>query len=55
MVTILMPTEAERDTWESATWPLGAHIVSDTEVTFAVYAPSASRLELELYSEAGRE
>jgi isoamylase len=47
-----MPTEADRDTWERATWALGAHIVSDTEVTFAVYAPSATRLELELYGEA---
>lgn len=55
-MTILMPTEAERETWASATWPLGAHIVSDTEVTFAIYAPSATRLELELYSEpVGRD
>ena len=46
-----MPTEADRDSWENATWPLGAHIVSDNEVTFAVYAQSATRLELELYAE----
>jgi isoamylase len=55
-VTTLMPMACERDRWESATWPLGAHIVSDTEVTFAVYAPAATRLELELYAEAtGRD
>ncbi len=55
-MTILMPTECERDTWESATWPLGAHIVSDSEVTFAVSASAATRVELELYAEpAGRD
>lgn len=51
-MTILMPTEKDTDEWGSATWPLGAHVVSDTEVTFAVYAPAATRVELELYSEA---
>ncbi|HET7724563.1 MAG TPA: isoamylase [Propionibacteriaceae bacterium] len=52
----MTPRALERETWESATWPLGATIVSDTEVTFAVYAPAATRVELELYSEpTGRD
>ncbi len=50
-MTVLMPTARDEDTWSQAVWPLGAHIGADG-VTFAVYAPAATRLELELYPAA---
>ncbi len=46
-----MPTARDEDTWSQAVWPLGAHTGTDG-VTFAVYAPAATRLELELYPAA---
>ncbi|WP_211221737.1 alpha-amylase family glycosyl hydrolase [Granulicoccus phenolivorans] len=40
--------------WAEATWPLGAHPDLTTDrCTFAVYAPAATRVLLELYATAG--
>ncbi len=39
------------ETWGQADWPLGAHVVDDG-VTFAVYAPQATRLQLDFYDQA---
>ncbi|WP_371151969.1 alpha-amylase family glycosyl hydrolase [Buchananella felis] len=36
--------------WERAEWPLGGHL-TPTGATFAVYAPKASRVQLEFYQE----
>ncbi len=50
------PSIVESETWQAATWALGAHIVGPGEATFAVYAPAASRVELEFYeAAAGQE
>lgn len=38
-------------TWSTATWPLGTHPHADG-VTFAVFAPAATRIQLEVYPEA---
>ncbi|AQP45836.1 alpha-amylase family glycosyl hydrolase [Tessaracoccus flavus] len=37
--------------WATASWPLGTHPSADG-VTFAVHAPAASRIQLEIYPEA---
>ena len=37
--------------WESADWALGSHPSADG-VTFGVYAPAATRIQLEIYPEA---
>jgi isoamylase len=39
-------------TWNSADWPLGARALPDGSCTFAVRAPEAERLLLELYDES---
>jgi len=41
----------DRRTWAKATWPLGTHPHAEG-VTFAVYAPAATRVQLEIYPEA---
>lgn len=46
-------TAVRRDEWADAAWPLGAHLDAATGVTtFAVHAPSAARVLLELYPAA---
>ncbi len=40
-----------QDSWSRAKWPLGTHPHAEG-VTFAVYAPAATRVELEIYPEA---
>ena len=45
------PRAVDEDTWASASHPLGAQAEGD-ETTFAVHAPAASRVLLELYPEA---
>ena len=37
--------------WAEADWPLGAH-PSAEGITFAVHAPAATRVQLEIYPEA---
>ena len=37
--------------WRHAEWPLGAHLTDDG-ATFAVYAPDATRVQLEFFPEA---
>ena len=44
-------TALDETTWAGATWPLGTHLRADG-VTFAVYAPAATRVQLEIYPEA---
>ena len=44
-------TALDETTWAEATWPLGTHLRADG-VTFAVYAPAATRVQLEIYPEA---
>lgn len=48
-----MPTiiPLEESTWATATWPLGTHPEADG-VTFAVFSPNATRVQLEIYPEA---
>ncbi|MDO5677789.1 MAG: alpha-amylase family glycosyl hydrolase [Propionibacteriaceae bacterium] len=41
----------DETTWTTAEWPLGAH-PSAEGITFAVYAPAATRVQLEIYPEA---
>ena len=41
----------DRRSWSKATWPLGTHPHAEG-VTFAVYAPAATRVQLEIYPEA---
>lgn len=38
-------------TWSTATWPLGTHPHAEG-VTFAIFAPDATRIQLEVYPEA---
>ena len=45
-------TALDKTAWADATWPLGTHVDSDGGVTFAVHAPAATRLQLEIYPEA---
>ena len=42
-------TALDETTWAEATWPLGTHLRADG-VTFAVYAPAATRVQLEIRS-----
>lgn len=44
-------TALDETTWAEATWPLGTHLRADG-ATFAVYAPAATRVQLEIYPEA---
>ncbi|QQM67598.1 glycogen debranching protein [Actinomyces weissii] len=44
-------TAADESTWGQARWPLGAH-PDPAGTTFAVYAPAATRLQLEIYPES---
>ena len=44
-------TALDETTWAEATWPLGTHLRADG-TTFAVYAPAATRVQLEIYPEA---
>lgn len=44
-------TALDETTWADATWPLGTHLGPDG-VTFAVHAPAATRVQLEIYPEA---
>ena len=46
-----IPTPVAPDSWASASFGLGAR-VDEGQVTFAVYAPAATRVELELYEQA---
>ncbi|SPT53538.1 Isoamylase precursor [Actinomyces bovis] len=46
------PSAIAESTWATATWPLGAHPDTDGATTFAVYAPAATRLQLEIYPQA---
>ena len=41
----------DEKSWPRAEWPLGAH-PSAEGITFAVYAPAATRVQLEIYPEA---
>lgn len=41
----------EEASWPSAAWPLGAHPTAQG-VTFAVFAPAATRVQVEIYPEA---
>ena len=41
----------DESSWATAQWPLGAH-PSAEGITFAVYAPAATRVQLEIYPEA---
>ncbi|MCA0178456.1 MAG: glycogen-debranching protein [Actinobacteria bacterium] len=46
-----MPAALDADTWAGANWPLGAHYdAASSSTTFAVAAPSAARVRLDLYS-----
>lgn len=46
-----MPTPDHRYAWDKAAWPLGAHYDAQTSsTTFAVAAPEATRVLLELYA-----
>ena len=46
-----MPTPDRRDAWDKDAWPLGAHYDAQTSsTTFAVAAPEATRVLLELYA-----
>lgn len=38
--------------WSTATWPLGAHVRRSRTTTFAVAAPAATRVTLELFTDA---
>ena len=44
-------TALDETTWAEATWPLGTHLRADG-TTFAVYAPAATRVQLEIYPES---
>ena len=44
-------TVLDETTWTEATWPLSTHLRADG-TTFAVYAPAATRVQLEIYPEA---
>lgn len=46
-----MSNARNESAWSTSTWPLGAHIAGDG-ATFAVFAPNATRLQLEIYPEA---
>ncbi len=50
-MTVLLPTPLDEATWAQAVWPLGAHVDGAT-TTFAVSAPAATRVLLELYAAA---
>lgn len=41
----------EEQSWDTATWPLGA-LPTAEGITFAVHAPAATRVQLEIYPEA---
>ena len=45
------PTPVDQPSWAEASWPLGTHLGPDG-VTIAVYAPAATRIQLEVYPEA---
>ena len=40
-------TALDETAWADATWPLGTHI-QDDGVVFAVHAPAATRVQLEM-------
>ena len=46
-----LPTPLDAATWTTADWPLGAH-ADASSTTFAVAAPAATRVLLELYAAA---
>ncbi len=50
-MTVLLPTPVDLNSWATADYPLGAHIDGNA-VTFAVFAPTATRVLLELYGAA---
>jgi len=45
----MAPVQPEN--WGHAEWPLGAHLTDDG-ATFAVYAPDASRVQLDFFPQA---
>jgi len=46
------PARVDEPRWADATWPLGAHVIAeDGTTTFAVRAPAATRVTLELFAE----
>lgn len=48
-----MPAAVDSATWAKADWPLGARVDPDgASTTFAVFAPAATRVVLELYPQA---
>ncbi|MBK7720890.1 MAG: glycogen-debranching protein [Austwickia sp.] len=52
-MTILFPKPTDDAAWERATWPLGVTYHPDrSSATFAVHAPAATRVLLEIYPEA---
>ena len=48
-VSCMAPVQPEN--WGHAEWPLGAHLTDDG-ATFAVYAPDASRVQLDFFPRA---
>ena len=48
-VSCMAPVQPEN--WGHAEWPLGAHLTEDG-ATFAVYAPDASRVQLDFFPQA---
>lgn len=48
-VSCMAPVQPEN--WGNAEWPLGAHLTEDG-ATFAVYAPDASRVQLDFFPQA---
>jgi len=50
-MTVMLATPLDEATWQAAVWRLGAHL-DGAATTFAVHAPAATRVVLELYPEA---
>lgn len=52
-MTVRLPQAHDPSAWAGARWPLGAHYdPAASRVTFAVHAPAATRVQLELYATA---
>lgn len=52
-MTVRLPQAHDPSAWAGAGWPLGAHYdPAASSVTFAVHAPAATRVQLELYATA---
>ncbi|WP_048699456.1 hypothetical protein, partial [Nostocoides australiense] len=48
-----LPAPVDAPSWAAATWPLGAHFdANSSSTTFAVTAPAATRVQLEIYARA---